>query len=172
MVYTDRIIGWNPIRCRTLWFVHPAPETGNAGSIRGVHQTRGFFALWAYRSRVVKQRGHTCPGYREKQCALLASRRVRLCARYSRNTAFEVVWRSGLTDRSPWKSNRIPHSGHRGRNAEEGRGTTSSACPIPQRKQTMNTLLWRIRHPILALRHWRTMRDAERRFGPFPPAPF
>jgi len=59
MVYTDRIIGWNPIRCRTLWFVHPAPETGNAGSIRGVHQTRGFFALWAS-GRVVVPSSRPC----------------------------------------------------------------------------------------------------------------
>jgi len=36
----------------------------------------------------------------------------------------------------------------------------------------LREIAWRIRHPILALRHWRTMRDAERRFGPFPPAPF
>jgi hypothetical protein len=34
----------------------------------------------------------------------------------------------------------------------------------------LREIAWRIRHPILALRHWRTMRDAERRFGPFPPS--
>ena len=36
----------------------------------------------------------------------------------------------------------------------------------------MSTLRWRIRHPLLALRHWHAMRAIERRFGPFPPLTF
>lgn len=36
----------------------------------------------------------------------------------------------------------------------------------------MSTILWRIRHPLAAWRHWRAMRRWERMFGPFGKAPF
>lgn len=36
----------------------------------------------------------------------------------------------------------------------------------------MKQIIWRIRHPLKAIRHWRAMRQWQARFGNFGPAPF